>query len=55
MFEAKPESGDTQEDSVGINKRYETQRDARTIPTVPWHPKMDATELEPGIWSMSTG
>ncbi len=40
---------------MGINKRYETQRDARTIPTVPWHPMMDATELEPGIWSMSTG
>jgi len=40
---------------VGINRRYEVQRDSRHIPTVPWHPMMDATELQPGLWALSTG
>ena len=40
---------------MGINKRYEVQTDSRHIPTVPWHPMMDATELEPGLWSLSVG
>lgn len=37
------------------NRRYELQADRRHIPTVPWHPMMDATEIQPGLWCMSAG
>lgn len=29
--------------------------DGRHIPTVPWHPMMDAVEIDPGLWRLTPG
>ena len=38
---------------MGTNRRYADRIDARHRPTVPWHPLLDATEIEPGVWCLS--
>jgi hypothetical protein len=37
---------------MGTNKRYADAIDRRVKHTVPWHPIMDATEIDPGVWAM---
>lgn len=43
--------------ALGTNKRYADSIDRRAIslPHVQWHPLLDATEIQPGLWSLSVG
>ena len=42
---------------LGTSKRYADSIDRRAVstPHVLWHPILDATEIQPGLWSLSVG